>query len=158
MLNINQFRELIVKSSLNDLLLYSKDAEELMIFTCAVESDGGTYIRQIKGPALGIYQMEPQTHNDIWMNYIYGHGALSMRLFANFDISNRPDESRMIYDMRYSTAMARIHYLRVKDSLPPCHNVEAIWEYYKKYYNTVKGAAQKDESIKKYHDFVLSQN
>lgn len=158
MLNINQFRELIVKSSLNDLLLYSKDAEELMIFTCAVESLGGTYIRQVKGPALGIYQMEPTTHNDIWQNYIYGSGPLTLRLFSNFDISRMPSESRMIYDLRYATAMARIHYVRVKDSLPPCHDVNAIWEYYKKYYNTVQGTAEKEESIKKYHDFVLSQN
>lgn len=119
---------------------------------------GGTYIKQVNGPALGIFQMEPETHNDIWMNYIYGHGALSMRLFSNFDISNRPDESRMIYDMRYSTAMARIHYARIKDSLPPYDDVEAIWEYYKKYYNTPAGAAEKDESIKKYHDFVRFQN
>ena len=65
MLNIAQFRDLIVKSTLNDLLLYSEDAEELLVFTCAVESLGGTYLQQVKGPALGIYQMEPVTYNDI---------------------------------------------------------------------------------------------
>jgi hypothetical protein len=158
MLNINQFRELIVKSSLNDLLLYSRDAEELIIFTCAVESLGGTYIRQVKGPALGIYQMEPETHNDIWMNFIYSRGPLSLRLFNNFDISKRPDESRLIYDLRYATAMTRIFYLRINDSLPSWDDENAMWEYYKKYYNTSKGAAIKDESIKKYHDFLQHQN
>ena len=158
MLNINQFRELIVKSSLNDLLLYSKDAEELMIFTCAVESLGGTYIRQVKGPALGIYQMEPTTHNDIWQNYIHGQAPLCMRLFSNFDIVRTPSESRLIYDLRYATAMTRIFYARIYDALPPSDDENAIWEYYKKYYNTVEGAATKDESIKKYHDFVLSQH
>lgn len=154
MLNINQFRELIVKSSLNDLLLYSKEAEELMIFTCAVESLGGTYLRQVKGPALGIYQMEPETHNDIWQNYIYYQTPLKMRFLTNFNIIRMPDESRMIYDLRYATAMARIHYSRITERLPNADDENAIWEYYKKYYNTEKGAATKDESISKYHDFV----
>ena len=66
----NQLRELIITPALSKLQLYSKDAEELLIFTCAVESDGGTYLKQIKGPALGIYQMEPRTYNDIWQNYM----------------------------------------------------------------------------------------
>ena len=154
MLNINQFRELIVKSSLNDLLLYSKDAEELMIFTCAVESLGGTYLRQVNGPALGIYQMEPETHNDIWQNYINNYGALTLRLFSNFDMSRMPSESRLIYDLRYATAMSRLFYARVKEALPSFEDVDAIWEYYKKYYNTPKGAATKEESIRKYRDFV----
>lgn len=157
MLNVNQFRELIVKSSLNDLLLYSVDAEELMIFTCAVESVGGTYIRQVKGPALGIYQMEPETHNDIWRNYLITRQPLVMRLFSNFDISVIPSESRLIYDMRYATAMTRIFYFRVKDSLPPANDENAIWEYYKKYYNTSEGSATKEESIKLYRDFVQHQ-
>jgi len=158
MLNVNQFRELIVKSSLNDLLLYSKEAEELMVFTCAVESLGGTYIHQVNGPALGIYQMEPATYNDIWQNYIYHNGPLTLRLFANFDISSMPSESRLIYDLRYATAMTRLFYRRIKSPLPLSNNIDAIWDYYKQYYNTSKGAATKDESIKKYHDFVRLQN
>ncbi len=158
MLNVNQFRELIVKSSLNDLLLYSKEAEELLVFTCAVESLGGTYLQEINGPALGIYQMEPQTHNDIWQNYIYHNGSLTLRLFSNFDIGSMPSESRLIYDLRYATAMARLHYRRVKSPLPLANNVDAIWDYYKQFYNTPKGKATKDESIRKYHDFVRHQH
>lgn len=153
MLNINQFRELIVKSSLDDLLLYSQAAEELMVFTCAVESLGGTFLHQISGPALGIYQMEPVTYNDIWQNYIYSNGPLTMRLFSNFDISSMPSESRLIYDLRFATAMARIHYARVKAPIPFAEDENAMWEYYKKYYNTASGKAEKEDSIKKYHDF-----
>src|SRR5579872_996529 len=156
MLNINQFRELIVKSSLNDLLMYSEDAEELMVFTCATESLGGTYLAQIGGPALGIYQMEPMTYNDIWQTYINLHGPLTLRLFANFNISNMPEESRLIYDLRFATAMTRLFYARINEPLPCYKDENAIWEYYKKYYNTSKGAAIKEVSIQRYHDFVQS--
>jgi len=158
MLNITQFRDLIVQSSLNDLLLYSRDAEELLVFTCAVESMGGTYLKQIIGPALGIYQMEPICYNDLWHNFIIPDNRLSLRLFNNFDVNRMPSESRLIYDLRFATAMTRIFYMRIQEPLPSASDINAIWDYYKKYYNTARGKAHKDESIKKYHDFVLSRN
>lgn len=154
MLNIAQFRELIVKSTLNDLLLYSENAEELLVFTCANESLGGTYLQQVNGPALGIYQMEPQTHTDIWYNYLNFHHSLRQRLTSNFNVLNIPGEERLIYDLRYATALARIYYARISELLPNAKDENAIWEYYKKYYNTSLGAATKDAAIKKYRDFL----
>lgn len=155
MFNISQFRESIIKSTLNDLLLYSEDAEELLIFTCANESNGGTYIRQVNGPALGIYQMEPETYNDLWQNYINNHGSLSLRLFSNFDVNRIPSAERLIYDLRFATAMTRLFYARVKEPLPNAKDLDAIWNYYKTYYNTSAGKAQKTCAVKKYQDFIL---
>ena len=154
MFNVLQFRELIVKSTLTDLMLYSEVAEELLIFTCAVESDGGTYLKQTVGRALGIYQMEPETYNDIWQNYINNNGSLSLRILSNFNVSRMPFEDRMIYDLRFATLMARIHYYRAIEPLPNSINEDTLWEYYKRHYNTVLGKATKEESIKKYHDFI----
>ena len=156
MLNLAQFRELIVKSSLKDLMLYSEDAEELLVFTCAVESLGGTYLKQVNGPALGIYQMEPITYNDIWERYLKANGRLSMMMFSNFHVAFMPSEERLIYDLRFATAMTRLHYARVKEPLPTCKDENAVWDYYKRYYNTFKGAATKEESLAKYHSFLRS--
>lgn len=153
MFNIAQFRELIIKSTLNDLKMYSENAEELLVFTCAVESDGGSYLKQVNGTALGIYQMEPETHNDIWQNYIQNKSSLSMILFSNFHFI-RPSEEMLISDLRYATAMARIHYRRIPQPMPERRNVDTIWEYYKTFYNTPKGKADKDSSIAKYHKFI----
>ena len=58
MLNVQQLKELIIKPALIDLIMFNDDAMELLVFTCAIESFGCTYLKQIKGPALGIYQME----------------------------------------------------------------------------------------------------
>jgi len=154
MFNIVQFRESIIQSTLKDLLLYSPEAEELLIFTCACESIGGTFIRQVKGPALGIYQMEPETYNDIWQNYLRNKTSLTMILFSNFDVNFQPSPDRLIYDLRFATAMTAIFYKRIKEKLPAANDVDAIWDYYKRHYNTVKGKAQKEESIKKYHQFM----
>lgn len=154
MLNVAQFRELIVKSTLNDLLMYSENAEELMVFTCAVESLGGTYLRQVNGPALGIYQMEPQTYNDIWQNYIKTNGKLLMAFLSSFHIGFMPPEEMLIYDLRFATAMTRLFYRRILQPIPAATDIDGIWNYYKLYYNTAKGAAVKEDSIKKYYDFI----
>ena len=72
MIDNKQLRECIIKPTLDSLQMYSQAAEELLVFTCACESLGGTYLKQVKGPALGIYQMEPATYQDIWENYKTG--------------------------------------------------------------------------------------
>lgn len=154
MLNLTQFRQLIIKSTLNDLLMYSENAEELLVFTCAVESNGGSYLAQLNGPALGIYQMEPTTYTDIWQNYLQNKHRLLLIMLSNFDSGFMPSPERLIYDLRFATAMARIHYDRVQAPLPNSSDQDTLWDYYKKYYNTSHGAADKDAALKKYHDFL----
>jgi hypothetical protein len=154
MLDLLQFREAIIKPALQDIHLFSAEAMELLVFTCATESNGGTYIRQNKGPALGIYQMEPATYNDIWQNYINLNPKLAMILSTSFDCGRMPSEDRLIYDLRFATVMARLHYARVKEPIPWFDDINAIWEYYKKYYNTAGGAAEKINSILKYKVFL----
>lgn len=158
MLNINQFRDCLIKPVLDDLQIYSKEAEELLVFTCAAESHGGSFIKQIKGPALGIYQMEPNTHNDIWDSYLKFRLSMIQKITLKFDCPVIPRAERLIYDMRYSTMMARIHYLRIKYPLPPFDDIDAIWSYYKDHWNTNQGKAKKDASIKLYHRFVGTKN
>lgn len=154
MFDIGQFRDSIVKYTLKDLQLYSESAEELLVFTCANESRGGTYLRQVNGPALGIYQMEPATYNDLWQGYIKMNSKICMMLFSNFEVSFMPTEDRLIYDLRYATAMTRIFYARIKEALPDAKDINGIWSYYKRYYNTMAGKANKADSIKNYYDFM----
>lgn len=156
MLDCSQFRSLIIEPVLSKLQMYSKEAEELLVFTCAAESLGGTLLHQIQGPAVGIFQMEPNTYTDIWVNYIRGRNQLATLMALHMGCNRIPDVERMIYDLHFATAMARIHYLRHSGKLPKADDVDAIWEYYKKYYNTEKGKATKDEAIKKYKQFIKS--
>jgi len=154
MLDINQFREYIVVPALSELQMYSKDAEELLVFTCATESDGGTFVHQIKGPAVGIYQCEPNTHNDMWRNYIINRSNITAMLALNFDVPRIPDPNRLTYDLKYASAICRLHYARVKPPLPKANDIDGMWEYYKEYYNTPKGKATKEKSISSYYRFL----
>jgi hypothetical protein len=154
MLNSSQLRELIIKPALSDLILYSEDAEELLVFTCANESDGGSYLKQVKGPALGIYQMEPETYNDIWQNYIISKNDLYLKLLHSFEASRMPSEDRLIYDLRFATAMTRIFYSRIKEPLPKATDIDGIWNYYKTYYNTSAGKADYNQALDKYQQLI----
>ncbi len=156
MLDCSQFRSLIVEPVLSKLRVYSKSAEELLVFTCAAESLGGTLLQQVKGPALGIFQMEPNTYTDIWVNYIRNRNQMATLMALHFGCAKIPEVERLIYDLHFATAMARIHYLRMPGKLPEPKDVDGIWDYYKKYYNTEKGKAKKEDSIKKYQDFIRS--
>lgn len=146
MLDSGQLSNLIIKPALQDLNLFSEEMTQLLLFTCATESNGGTYIHQINGPALGIYQMEPKTYNDIWANFIKFKQCYTLSFIHNFNAPVMPDEYRLVYDIRFATAMAAIHYSRVHDTIPSS-NFEAMWDFYKRYYNTAKGKADHEHAV-----------
>ena len=70
MFNKDQFQDLNNRV-LSSIGLYSVEAVYLLLGTCAVESNFGTYLKQKNGPALGVFQIEPSTLIDIWENYLY---------------------------------------------------------------------------------------
>jgi len=65
MIQADQLHECIVRPALLSLgRSYSQPAARALIMgTIAQESLCGRYIKQRGGPALGIVQMEPETHN-----------------------------------------------------------------------------------------------
>lgn len=154
MMDSEQLKSLVIKPAIADLLLYSDEAVALLLFTCANESLGGSFIKQVSGPALGIYQMEPKTYNDIWQNYINNRNDLKLQMLHCFDAPRMPSEDRLIYDLRFATAMARIHYARVPDALPRVTDIDGLWNYYKKFYNTSLGKASYHQALFNYEKFT----
>jgi hypothetical protein len=154
MLDISQFRNCIVKPALRLLNLYSKDAEELLVATCAQESLGGTYLCQVGGPAVGIYQMEPATHDDLWHTILANDQTARWAVMKAMNTAMIPKADRMLWDMYYATFMARVLYLRIKDPLPSADDIDALWDYYKRHWNTEIGAARKTDFIVNYNKFV----
>lgn len=156
MFDCSQFRSLIIEPVLSKLQCYSKNAEELLVFTCAAESDGGRYLTQVQGPALGIYQMEPATYTDLWTNFIRARNQMATLLAIHMGCNRIPEIERLIYDLHFATAMARLHYLRCPGKLPEPKDIDGIWDYYKTHYNTPKGKAKKEDCLKRYEEFIKS--
>lgn len=114
----------------------SREAEYLLLATAAHESRL-SYLRQLNGPALGVYQMEPATLDDLYENYLAYRGPTMPPR----------DCERLIYDLRYATQVARLHYYRFPERLPPAWDAEAQWQLYKLRWNTPLGAATREQFV-----------
>jgi hypothetical protein len=158
----NQF-EALIKKILAFMERYipkvnSPAAVNLLLGTAAVESELGTYLRQLgDGPALGPFQMEPNTESDIWMNYIRHRQALKDCLFALCGATG-PQPEKLETDLAYAIVMARIHYLRKPERLPAADNIPALGGYWKCHYNTLKRKGTIEGFIKNYNVFVRGLN
>ena len=153
-----QLREYVVKPSLEQLGLYSLAAEQLVMGTIAQESNG-SYLKQLgKGPALGLIQMEPATHKDLWLNFIKFKPELRDKLLSMtsdtvdlvYDQHGWPDHVALIWNLRYAIAMCRMHYYRKPQALPKANDIKALGKYWKDHYNTIHGAGTVSEFIKNF--------
>ena len=130
----------VIRPTLNAMDMGGLAAEQLLLGTAIHEStvDGDTRLHQVRGPALGLYQMEPATYQDIWTNWL-AYQPVTRRLILKW-VPN-PTLDHLIFDLRYATAMTRCHYRRVPKALPTAGDVEALGIYAKQYYNTPAGKA-----------------
>lgn len=146
-------RHYIIRPTLQHLQLWTKAAENLLLGTAAQESELGTYLHQLNGPALGIYQIEPATHDDIWQHYLDYRRPLAQRVLA---LGNAREE-QLIANLNYATAIARLVYLRAPQALPAHNDLDGLAHYYKRYYNTPKGKATPQQFIENYQRWVTHE-
>lgn len=150
MINHTQLRQHVIRPVLRELRLKNTEAaEELLVLTACVESRCGYYLRQIAGPAMGIFQMEPATHKDLWDNYLAFHPELA-EIVQRMAVTCQADE--MVWNLNYATAMARIHYWRVKHPLPDTSNTRGLAQYWKAHYNSYLGRGNVDDAIQAYRN------
>lgn len=142
MINPHQLRDLITRTLKEIPNGYSEDAVELLMMIAAHESKLGTYLRQVNGPALGIFQIEPATHDDVWEN---GDSCVCNASSIGYDLECA---SMLEYDLRYQIFMARQRLFMKPEGLP--EHKDALWMagYCKKHWNTVHGSA----SVFDYYD------
>lgn len=141
-MNPQQLHDYIIKPALQYMggNYYSKDAAFLLLCTAAIESNCGEYIKQINGPALGIWQMEPTTEADIWVNcdVLFSAFANKIRALATID---KLGLVSLMHSPLYACAMARLKYAMDSKKLPSRENLRDVYDYYKRVYNTPLGAS-----------------
>lgn len=148
MLDVKQFKDLVIVPALQTLELYSEAAVELVLGT-ALQESGLRYLQQLnEGPALGLFQMEPATHDDIWNNYLKYRPELAGRL-KSLGVVAFP--LAMVGNLWYGAGMCRVHYFRVKDPLPAQGDYEGQAAYWKEHYNTYLGAGTEEEYLENWH-------
>jgi hypothetical protein len=123
---------------------YTQAAQDLLLGT-AIQESRLQNIKQIGGPALGFFQMEPATHNDIWINFLSYKPDLAACVSSFIPSGEQPLSSDLITFPKYACAMARVLYFRCPKPIPTSLEDQAA--YYKQYYNTPGGAATTEEYL-----------
>jgi len=118
-------------------------AVQLLLGTAAQESHFGTYLKQVRGPAIGAFQMEPTTFDWIKEKYMD-----RLPHFKNVDVED------LEWDLALSIIFARLRYCVIPAALPPANDIYALAAYWKQYYNTPAGAGKVEEFVGNYKRFV----
>lgn len=138
-LNKSQFIKYVIDPTLKKLGLHSTAASNLLVMIAAHESMKGHYIVQTTGQAKGLFQMEDATHDYLISWLKKNKPDLYVKVAALGD--NEPSAMKMVTDLDYATAMARVFFLRFPEALPPGNDVDALAAYAKKRWNTNLGKA-----------------
>jgi hypothetical protein len=137
MLSLTDLRDVIVRPVLERLNLYSPSAERLLLGTALTES-GCAFLRQNGGPALGLFQMEPATHDDIFAAFLAFRPALKAGVEALAAPWPR-GAAQLATNPAYAAALCRLSYLRAPPSLPKPEAADGMATYWKTFYNTPLG-------------------
>jgi len=135
-----QIRQYIIKPVLELTNLYSPSYDILVYGTGWVES-GYEAIVQAGNPkngGLGFFQDEPSDYKDIgiWLKNGFNKDMLSKVLAAcNYDVWPM-DPMVLMSDIKLATLCCRIHYHRIKQSIPAATDAKGMAEYHKQYYNS----------------------
>ena len=128
----------IIKWTLEYLNMDSDNARDLIYKTGKAESGYKTLQQYGGGPALGFFQVEPNTALDIWDNYVMYRPKYRDKLYAlGFDEGAL--EFCLLSNIGLQAAFCRLHYRRVPSALPKEDNLKAQAGYWKNYYNTNAG-------------------
>ena len=122
----------------------SDNVVNMIIETACVESNCGEYIKQLKGPACSIFQIEPNTAKDIIQNYIVKNKP-RLQNFNRLYNANLTLEQNLCTNLMFAIFMCRCFYLRIKEPIPS--TVELRAKYWKKYYNTNLGKGTVEKYI-----------
>lgn len=125
----------------------SVESNFLSLCTTGIESECGKFNKQINGPALSWWQIEPATHDDIWANC----DALKDKSFARRVLLLAGGHESYSHDLllnspMYACAMARLKYSMDAKALPKYNggtslDLDMFYRYYKRVYNTELGAS-----------------
>ena len=131
----------LIERVLTEINLNSPQAVDLLLGTCAQESAFGTYLRQTGGgPALGAFQIEPATFQDL-------RGRYGVR----FPIIGRYFEE-LEWDLRLSIIVSRVKYFSCPGPIPLTPEEQAA--YYKKNYNTPAGSGTVEQYMENWRRYV----
>lgn len=130
-------RPVLARLSEADPRLGSRAAEQLLLGTALAES-GLAHLWQLKGPALGFFQIEPATAEDVYVRYLLQKRTDLLGAVRTFQYST-PYFDQLACNPCFGAALARIKFWMAKPPLPEAEDIDGLGAYWKAHYNTPAG-------------------
>lgn len=134
------FRLDIIRPVLQITSLWSPSAENLLLGTALTESNLQV-VKQVGGPALSFFQIEPSTYMDCVRYINLKNGNFKQSLLTACYLETWPAPDALIYHLRLATIIARVKYLMSPKQLPMSDDATGMYDMYKTVYNSSEGKA-----------------
>lgn len=123
-----EMRRYVIAPCLQHLGDWSQAAENLLLGTAAVESGLGRHLFCDSHPGLGIYRITPDTHRQIWDEYLAFVPDLASNvrgLASQREFLNHPHEE-LATNLSYATAIAWMIYKSRHEELPLAEDLGSL--------------------------------
>ena len=138
---MNSFRKdirYIIDWTLKKMDMYSKEASAMIYATGMAETRYKHLSQMGDGPAIGFFQLEPETMKDIMKNYVAYRKPILDSL-KSLGYAEDDSEYRVKSNIALQVAFCRLKYKRDPFPLPKHWDMEGQAEYWKRVYNTELG-------------------
>lgn len=148
----------VIEPVLIHLGLYTESAARLLLGTALVESRA-SYLRQHpSGPALGLYQMEPDTFRWLWWDWLPlrrpGMRDRIAEFIGPWHLGQDPVRE-LTANLYFATALCRIRYLTAAPPLPAATDIQGLGQYWKNHYNTAAGKGRVQDWVDTYKRLAM---
>lgn len=148
MLDNTQLRELLTRPTLKALQMWTPSSENLMVGTAIVESNL-VYLKQINGPALSLWMIEPPTYLDLRKRLMDNFSNIYQKILSILCMDMLPQDANfLIGNLTAAVIIARIKYYFDPEPLPAYKDFAGLALYHKRVYNTFLGKTDITKSSK----------
>jgi len=129
------------------------DAVTFLVGIAAVESRL-RLLRQVGGgPALGLWQIEPATHDDLLASWLDTRPEVRSRVLS-LRAEAPARHVQLASNLAYGAVIARLLIWRAPARLPRATDVPGQAKVWKQYYNTAGGAGTEEKYIHSFNELV----
>ena len=144
MIDPDELRQHVIRPTLDYLGMGGESAESLMLATALCESGLSNLVQKGGGPARGLWQVEPATHDDVWWTFLAFKPPLEVKMERMLN-SWQTRHDQLTTDPCYCCAIARLKYWRDPEPLPD--DAEGGCLYHKRVFNSVDGKADPEKTM-----------
>lgn len=155
-----ELRHYVVRPTLKHMGVWSQTVENLLLGTAARESGLGFHLKLANTQALGIYQISPRMHRNIWDHFLAPKSDLSSLvrgLASQREFLSHPHHE-LATNLAYATAIAWLIYERNNTNISKidCNDLESLGRLWQKHFHSRRqGSVQ--SFIDSYRQLVMEE-